>query len=576
MANRLSIGLIPKLFLTLFLLFFGVFGLGFIAFFAYTISGEIATLSWNQVPCRIESSSVLTPSHSNGDHYQFKVSYSYDAGGRRRQGAVLSKSYRHSDSYKKAAAHLKKFSAGAKTTCLVNPDNPNDSVLISDVPWVGVPFMIIPLIFMVIGFGGVFMVWRGGAGRDGEGGEPRSPPSTRESEGFLVRWGLAVFFSFFLVLGGAGTIAMLVIPVQTLIKAQDWEETPCRVISSRVAKHSGSEQTTYSVDIVYSYQVNGKTYRSDRYAASGGSSSGYDSKREVVSRYPKGGDAICFVNPDNPEEAILNRDFQLVMLFGLIPFLFFVIGLGGVGYVVKRNLSPTTTGRTRAATGGIDGMTATSPSDGRLGEFASSPGDGMLKSRSRLKNVFGVLFFAVFWNGIVSVFLFQVYKTWAKGDPDYFQTIFLLPFLLVGVGAIIGVFYTFMALFNPKVVLSLVPADVIPGDPTRIDWSLSRSPDRVNHLKIVLEGREEAIIHSGKNSHTHKSVFHRETLLDLENPAATPSGSTEINIPANSMHSFKSKHFGIIWELRVEGDIRLWPDIGDKHVLNVLPPRKAT
>ena len=49
--------------------------------------------------------------------------------------------------------------------------------------------------------------------------------------------------------------------------------------------------------------------------------------------------------------------------------------------------------------------------------------------------VVGMVLFAAIWNGIVSVFVWQAWKGWQGANPDWFLTIFLIPFVLVGVFA---------------------------------------------------------------------------------------------------------------------------------------------
>ena len=103
------------------------------------------------------------------------------------------------------------------------------------------------------------------------------------------------------------------------------------MISSRVQSHSGSKGgTTYSVDILYAYTVDGKDYRSNRYDFMGGSSSGYGGKDAIVRRYRPGTKTTCFVDPHDPTQAVLQRDFTPGMLAGLIPLVFFFVGVGGL------------------------------------------------------------------------------------------------------------------------------------------------------------------------------------------------------------------------------------------------------
>jgi hypothetical protein len=54
------------------------------------------------------------------------------------------------------------------------------------------------------------------------------------------------------------------------------------------------------------------------------------SKREITNRYPPNKPNTCYVNPVNPADAVLNRDFTPTMLIGLFPLLFIVIGIVGI------------------------------------------------------------------------------------------------------------------------------------------------------------------------------------------------------------------------------------------------------
>jgi len=54
------------------------------------------------------------------------------------------------------------------------------------------------------------------------------------------------------------------------------------VISSEVKYHSGSHGGTYSVNTFYTYEINGREFKSNTYDFAGGSSSGYEGKQAVV------------------------------------------------------------------------------------------------------------------------------------------------------------------------------------------------------------------------------------------------------------------------------------------------------
>ena len=148
----------------------------------------------------------------------------------------------------------------------------------------------------------------------------------RPSPGYLV-----VFFGIFLLVGAGVFYGMFVRTVLRIQAARDWTATPCTVISSKVGLHHGSKGGyTYSIDIVYSYQSDGRLHRSNRYDFMGGSSSGYNGKLAVVLHYPRGSRATCYVNPGNPTDAVIERGFTPDVLIGLFPLAFFFVGTGGM------------------------------------------------------------------------------------------------------------------------------------------------------------------------------------------------------------------------------------------------------
>ena len=148
----------------------------------------------------------------------------------------------------------------------------------------------------------------------------------RTSPGCLV-----VFFSIFLLLGAGIFYGMFVRTVLRIQAARDWTATPCTVISSMVGSHRGSKGGyTYSIDIVYSYQSGGRLYHSNRYDFVGGSSSGYNGKLSVVRRYPGGSRATCYVNPEKPSDAVLNRDASIGWRDWAIGLVLLVGGVAGI------------------------------------------------------------------------------------------------------------------------------------------------------------------------------------------------------------------------------------------------------
>jgi hypothetical protein len=171
------------------------------------------------------------------------------------------------------------------------------------------------------------------------------------------------FFTLFFLIGTVVFYFLTLEPLLGVLAARSWTLTPCTVISSRVQSHGGNDGTTYRVDILYTYEFNGRAYRSNRYHFMGGSTSGYKGKADIVHRHPTGSKVTCYVNPRNPGDTVLERGWTDEMWFGAIPVVFMLIGAGGVIGAMRK-------GRTR--TGGDsafeDASDEAGPEGGSSGE----------------------------------------------------------------------------------------------------------------------------------------------------------------------------------------------------------------
>lgn len=407
----------------------------------------------------------------------------------------------------------------------------------------------------------------------------RSLKAEKELPEKIVRTGkkgVLILFSLFFIIGSIIFFFLGLRPLVKIILARDWNETPCKIISSQVGSHRGSKGgRTYSIDIIYSYEVNGRTYNSEDYYFLNFSSSGYSSKKAVVRKYPTGKTAVCYVNPNDPEEAVLNRGFEWVLLIGLIPLVFVLIGL--IGFIVTLTRSGKKTHIYQSGRGAL-------PSDDYVDysskdfyeEGSEGKGRKLKQASSAVKNFLGILFFTLFWNGICSVFIYQAVKGFMKGRPDWFLTIFLIPFVLIGLGTLLGALYCFLAIFNPKPVFTIADRIHI-GDQFKISWNFPHRSGRISKLTIHLEGREEVIFQQGKSTRTSKNVFFKQEIIDSNESSEIKNGEKEISIPCEAcMHSFDGTYNKILWRLVVKGDIKFWPDINSEYQLVVLPVKKES
>lgn len=379
---------------------------------------------------------------------------------------------------------------------------------------------------------------------------------------------MSVFFGLFLVAGLFIIYTMTVRPLWMTLVARSWEPAEAVVLSSEVGVHSGDDSDTYSIEITYRYHFQGRAYVSGRYSFHTGSSSGWAGKNAVVARYPVGSTQECFVNPRAPEQAVLVRTPTSQIWWGLIGLPFAVVGslvffVNKPGSQLARSLGarstpvPLSASLTDSATGG-SGVT----------------GSGVVELRpatSRKLRVFGMLFAAVFWNGLVSVFVFHAFESFQVHEPEWGLTLFLVPFVLVGLGLLGFFLYQLLGLWNPTLRVTSAAGGVPLGEELALEWAFTGQTGRLQSLSIVLEGEESATYRRGTDTLTDRSVFARLPVLETSSSAEIASGSARVRLPANSMHTFGGGNNAIAWKLHFHGVIPRFPDVVEDYEIEVWP-----
>lgn len=566
-SNAKKLGLGGKLLGTL---FFGVFlamGLGFEVMLVKQTARNLATYGWTQSEATIVASEVQPPRTSDADP-AFHVRYTYLAAGELREGRHYS---RDTDAHETRDAYqlTERFPTGKQVPCWYNPSDAAESVLHRNSPFAAL-VVLFPLIFVAVGAGGIWAIWF----YRGKNTSESAPISSKPTAGRTGRVAIALFFSVFLLVGLGVGYGFFIRPVFATLAARNWPAVPCEIVSSRVRTHSDSDGNTYSVDIVYRYTVDGRTHTANRYQFSTVSSSGYKAKAEVVRRHPAGSRQTCYVDPADPASAVLNRDFTSTLWFGLIPLIFALVGGGGL-YSTLRGKMPGTTSFASAPVS-VRAVTSTARRDsaGWVPDEAGFDADAprtLQPATSPKAKLIGLLVVSVFWNGIVSVFLFN--QTWS--GAGLFMALFLLPFVAIGLGLIGGVFYQGMALFNPRPRLTVSRGVFRPGDTIELTWDFTGRTDRLQHLTLRLEGREEATYRRGTDTVTDKETFARIPILDTADPVAMRAGTTRLAIPPGAMHSFRSANNKIVWSLHLHGKIPRWPDVKEEFPCEIAPRRPA-
>ncbi len=539
---------------TVFLGLFAVIGLVFLCFMGRAGWDSVRPYFWKKTDCVIESSHI----DGHGGDAGFKVRYSYEFDGRKYTGTRHTMGMTSSMNEVLAQRLVQRYAPGRPAYCHVNPSAPVESVLERAPLW-PLLFAVVPLIFFAVGVLGIIAVWRAKPVESGA-------VSDRHRGGGNAVLGLRVFASMFILVGGGVGYGLFVRPLMKAWTASAWPAVPCEILTSRMSHHTDSDGgSTFSIDVRYRYMVGGTEFTGTAYNFDTGSSSGREWRANVVASLPKGRRTVCYVNPEDPLDAVLSREVSSDMWFGLIPGVFLVVGL------VLFWKAPAL-GRKHSPVPGGDGL----PLLPRTGSAAPIAGGGTsgeveLKASQTPGCAFSIiLLIALFWNGV----------TWgimlATGPRDWGTRIFLGIFVIIGLLLAVGAFVQFLALFNPRPVLTAGAPAVPLGGSVAVRWRFTGNVRRITRLRLSLMAREEATYRRGTTTATDKSVFLNTVLLETADRAQMPGGSVQVEIPRGLIHTFTAQNNKIVWLLHLHGDIPRWPDVDAEFQITVLPRDVAT
>ena len=117
-------------------------------------------------------------------------------------------------------------------------------------------------------------------------------------------------------------------------RMDNWVETPCvieksEIDSSGLTQHYG---TKYQLVTLYRYEFEGKEYHGTKFQRIQPASSQKDKIEKKRVLVPEGISTVCFVDPESPDSAVLQKDTKASIYSIWFPGLFV---FGGVGMIVS-------------------------------------------------------------------------------------------------------------------------------------------------------------------------------------------------------------------------------------------------
>ena len=125
----------------------------------------------------------------------------------------------------------------------------------------------------------------------------------------LVNVILIIFIGFLMVLFAAFTNYYMVQYITDERNAEkdasQWPSVNGTVLSARLVSHGSIRYRADFPEVTYSFEVDGKTYKS-KHIAAGGEMGGVTAQ-SVLARYPVGSQATVYYDPKKPKNAVLEK-----------------------------------------------------------------------------------------------------------------------------------------------------------------------------------------------------------------------------------------------------------------------------
>jgi hypothetical protein len=503
-------GIFAKILLSLILLAFLVGGCFLTFEILKSTAAAFATSRWNATPCQITRARLPEKSP-----YKCNIAYTYDVAGKTYTSHNIYDGYNGSEDFYDAEKIIERFPVESRRSCLVNPADPTQSGLMP--PGFATTLLLpLPLLFILISLAGLVAIWRY---------KPvpafptaASPVLARRNSKILQAFFWGIFF-----LAGAGAAAWSAAILQRGIAAGQWTQCPAQIRSASVVAHTTHDKhgdhVNYAVAVLFHYDYLGRKHASSRYQIVSSASSDPAEAQQIVDTLLQHKSTVCYVNPNDPDDAVLDRHFaRPLLLAGLCSLLFMTVGGFGLFFLIRQAR--------------IDHRRD-------LEHHLATPQAGPVALRPGLSNTlrFAILLFpTLIWNAVVVVAALAVIPPWLTGHGD------LAPTLIVALLAVVGIWLFLVALGNTRLLyypachLTISHLPLVPGQPADLHWQFHGDTQRLARIQFILAAYRAAPIYHP--AAVHKAAFkpdlapvYKTTLLETTKPAQIPLGRLTFAIP---------------------------------------------
>lgn len=153
------------------------------------------------------------------------------------------------------------------------------------------------------------------------------------------RWWLCSM-GLFLIVAGSFFAWRMWLSYEKAQVTRQWLQAPCRILSSRVVSERPTPHSdpAHRVEVHYEYVVQGAKHVGTRIRqVESAPSLHLDDVQQKQQSYPPGSEQMCFVNPAEPDEAVLEHASRAALYSIWFPLLFVLGGLGMLRGALRRS-----------------------------------------------------------------------------------------------------------------------------------------------------------------------------------------------------------------------------------------------
>ena len=162
--------------------------------------------------------------------------------------------------------------------------------------------------------------------------------SYKKTKGLFSVFG-SIFFGLSIAVLGSIFVYGLLMAYGRAKETRSWQETPCLIVKSEIQEFRPTPNSPFHyvsvVEYVYNYGEKDRTGKSIK-RVEGPSSDRKRAEKKIIP-FPKGKSTQCWVNPDDPDRAILKQSTLAPMYTLWFPGLFVVAGIGIVLNAIRRS-----------------------------------------------------------------------------------------------------------------------------------------------------------------------------------------------------------------------------------------------